>query len=539
MESEHKKRKLDLQTDAPENMEADSTISRNSGGGSHSMGGENTKEMFQGKVQKGNIIELHFTKQYRFNMQSTLPSVTFPTLNASHINLKPGSMFLVPVDYLFSYLSPNEYSMLVRSMTQSKFKHVSCEIHSFGIRLPFTTNETSSVTANASSQYPICEWKGLDDDWPVLHNPVTLADTRNKMIGGNFADWSEGSAFPNLSARQTSREFENEAIIQIPRPFHYQPPATVPVPDYGKLGGDIPLHQYVHAINGTMNLGKVFHYEYSPHFGQFQCQSTHYDRTATTNTGIPQTNAMKNDADNGLNLQMGNQPSFGFVNGLGTTTDNMYCANDPPINNAMMVPAEPLRYETAKVENQVQFDFRNRNEPRRQKHFIIGMQFLRNNDDTLLVANWEVMMTFNCKIECRMGTSGLYGLYNDIPISQWLYPTVQMGNYGDAGSTLTATNVGNISRDRVGTNTVQRRGIYNKDTLTYHGRTAEDKFAFDPNQFPPTNFTSSRRSLRLENLRNAKKQLVERNFQKEKTPNLEDMMLDSPDENINIRRRKK
>lgn len=346
----------------------------------------------------------------------------------------------------------------------------------------------------------------MDDDWPVADNNATLTDTMTKMVGGNTSAWTNGSTFPNLSARQTSREFENETEIHIPYRHYYVPPSNVPQIDAGLLGGDIPIHQYAEVINGTMNLGKVFAYNYTPHFGQFQCQSTHFRRSciADISHALPPGDELSSPAT----FQMGNQPSLGGVDG----TMHSQVRGNPDIDNASMIPAEPLAYQSAKIENQHQWNFKTRPEPRRQPKFIIGMQFLRNNDDTLLVANWEVMMSFKCTIECKMGNSGLYGLYSEPPISQFLYPTVQMGNYGTLGSTAAATAQGYVTRDYLTpTSRVLTRGVFNKNGVVGQIRVATDQPAFPQTQFPPVGFTSTRRSERLRRIQENRRQFVEAN----------------------------
>lgn len=42
--------------------------------------------------------------------------------------------------------------------------------------IPFTTNEENFVTANASAQYPLAEWKGLENDYLISCDFLGIED---------------------------------------------------------------------------------------------------------------------------------------------------------------------------------------------------------------------------------------------------------------------------------------------------------------------------------------------------------------------------
>lgn len=410
------------------------------GGGDH---------LFVGRPEKANVWYRHFRKTYRFSLQTTLPQYKLVDpgydSTAQFIQYKPGSMYAIPVEMISSYLSPQEFWMIQKSCKRASVENVSCEVYSEGIRLPFTTAEQTAVTANASAQYPICQWVGLDEDWPMSYRYLDLKDTQQKMLGGDPAQWPPSanftSTFPNLSARATSRNFENEAVILIPAPC-YANNLDNPERTFMSLGADIPIHQYARTKNGTTELGKVFEYHYKPKHGGIIVQSTNINRTGFANIVANDDNYQPRSGHITTNNHTIVDPWGRTIQSNLVTTGGTGIAPDGLARADTAIPAIQTNYIDTVIENQHWIPHNGGKKPARQPMFLIGMHNIRNigtptTEGSLLNANWEVVMTFTCTIKCTAGTRGIYQNTYDGPTGEFLYPTLQMGNMGFIDSTKT------------------------------------------------------------------------------------------------------
>lgn len=232
------------------------------GMGSHGQ----TGTIFTGTVPEITKSILKFSKTYRWHLTTSKPA----KLSAkSGTYFDAGSMHAIPVEYIWFYVSEDEWNYL-KEHDSVKVLHASCTVSSYGVRLPFVTNESKSLTANASAQYPLVRWHNLDRDY-LVGNRTNLAQLKEACWGKNFeittedSNWIEFTDHDLLPARAVSRQFDNRVFIYIPRPLRKAsqeqerigPPFFIP-----------NLHQYAQVLNGTMNLDKVFEWSHIPACGQ-------------------------------------------------------------------------------------------------------------------------------------------------------------------------------------------------------------------------------------------------------------------------------
>lgn len=413
------------------------------GGGISTMaGGAGPQVICTPHIQDPNYITLNFEKTYRWTIGTHLPSwralPVGPGDNSSQhrIEFQPGSMNLVPVHYLWAYLSPGEYKQ-IQEFQSAHVQSASCIVNSYGIRLPFTTGKDTSVTANASSQYPITQWIGLDKDHLVTYDPNDLSSCRIKMIGGDYNQYSRTGAgtqntiFENLSARSTTREYKMPATVRIPFPGRYVRQKNASnqwvmtyIRQIDAIFGEIGVNEYAHSVNGSASLGPVFSYDYKPKNGLIHICSSIYPLQANVSDTATGPYTLMNSAHNrvapGTNKSQNVDPLI---------------AKDPILtaNANDLIAAERNIYENCLIENAHQFHPTEFTNTKRQPHFIIGSEIIRNADDSMLLANWEVSMNFTISIRCKLGTRGIYRLYNT-PDAQYLHPHMQLGSYGQFGT---------------------------------------------------------------------------------------------------------
>lgn len=452
------------------------------GASSGSMGGGNVNHLFAGSVQEQQWQQRTYNKTYRWTLNSTLPSYR----RAQNIlYYKPGSLYTMPVHAISTYLSPQEFSDMI-NFPMVKTQHVSMRISSLGIRLPFTTNEVNSVTANASSQYPIVK---MNDDFGKYHRiimvPSEMENIREKMVGATPNTWGPtgndySTNIPNLSARTTSREYTMETILNLNEGTFDIAGVQPQTRDFANYYGTPNIHEFVEkSLNGTTNLGPVFEYSYKPKNNTLQCISTH-------NLRINRTTIPNSDAVNTTGMGKIQYQEF---NGLGPNLDGRISKMDT------MIPAPYQIYNNANVENCTAIDAGKEFENHRQTPFIIGMQFLRNEDDTLLVAKWEIIMETAITISVRTGTTGIYGVEPDLHISQVYFPSWAPGNLGNIGTGAVNPALGNQLRT---TNDGTQSTLYwwNRPQTQIQDRTANQLTPYPgaPNGTLPTAATEGRKT---------------------------------------------
>lgn len=353
------------------------------------LGGGQTTYIFSGSTQEPTWYYKEYEKTYRFTFKSTLPACK---LSEGLPVFRIGSAVRLPVEYLASYLSLHEMARLTVFETV-QVVNAACEIYSYGIRLPFVTGESASVTANASAQYPLCEWKGLENDYDLYQTEDEVSDTILKMNGTfqlpTTSDWSEN--FTNLTARATSREIQSEAQLILP---------IVNAAATSNRSWYPPTNEYAHTMNGTVNLGKVFNWNYKPKMGLLS-------------QGHSLSNAYAAPTAEGFDAQAEPTTSkfeIGETNPVSIDTPNLKKRIFRGLNNYNGTNQENLSRDQAQflIDGWPYFGGNSNQMPNiKITPFIVGMQFLRNSDDSILVADWEFAATFKCTIRMRDGTRGL------------------------------------------------------------------------------------------------------------------------------------
>lgn len=366
-------------SDQPMQGGAGSSDTKGGGGSLHGQ----TAKIFSTTPQEPSWHTLSFKKTYRWTYKSELPAIKS---NNGVPLFRIGSAIDLPVDRVFSYLSPEEIYRFKHNYEYVELLHAECDVFNYGIRLPFATNDSSSITANASAQYPLTQWIGLEEDYNLFHD---YTDVVLKMVGGfdlpdaNQTTWKEDLS--NLSARATSREYSNPACIIIP--YETQRRAFCP-----------NTNEYAHSINGTMNLGHVFHWEHKIKHGLI-CQRHHY--TPVNNT-LPY----------GDLISVGNRifmapDNINAQSKIKVGSRNIYHGldqlSDERIQNA---------YKDMSIDGWLAYPSNNNNAHQvKIKPFIVGMQHLRNKDDSLLVADWEFATDFKITVRVKTGTRGIYSQF--------------------------------------------------------------------------------------------------------------------------------
>lgn len=444
--------------------------------------GAGTSLMFAGDHQKQEWDTRTFKKTYRFFHQASLPSVeNVPSLVAqnNYIRFKPGSMIALPVHYVFAYLSPGEYE-LMQQFPQVKIQHVRCKVSSEGVRLPFTTQEAAAVTANASAQIPIFKMsKAFGDAYLINYDATQILNVRQQMTGSAVfgpTPWPVTTPniytniFPNLSARATSRNITMDPIIAIPRPIWVDAlGGRQPVND-NMMWGDPSIHEFKEIVlNGTTNLGPVFEYEYKPRNNTLCARTTVFARRGFFGSASGSGNDAggNNSSDTAMGLG-----KINYVSGQGTAGNPVNTTGLQNIRDfgMTMMPAYNAPYETAQVENPLSIDAHHEYENHRQPHFIIGQDFLRNADSTLLNSNWEFLVEFEMVVSVRMKTTGVYDIFASQFPSQHLYPNWVPGSYGNTGMGLTPEVLGARMDSHPYSNTMW----WNKPAITMPARTNTD-----------------------------------------------------------------
>lgn len=340
-----------------------------------------TATIFKGSPQDVNYVSFTFKKTYRWTSESTLPAHKYSPEFGAQI-FKIGSAFRLPVEYCWFYMSPEEFSHL-QYYNEVYVEHASCEVYNYGIRLPFTTNEAQSVTANASAQYPLCEWVGIDNDYNMYCDPGQLNEIREKCVGNSDFCQAQNepfsTEFSNLSARATSRSYDLEACITLPayndNGFPYTP----------------NTNEYARVINGTMNLDKCFSWNHTSKFGliwhrRLNPHPINEDEVHLKNCNIWNLPNKTINASHGVLEFMDGKKIFDKY----TTRKNV------PYEHSIIEDCYSFTPDSPTINY-------NRIRP-----FIVGMQFLRNNDDTLLKGTWEFATTCSITVRCKKGLQGRY-----------------------------------------------------------------------------------------------------------------------------------
>lgn len=404
------------------------------GGASGGSTGTSNKDFFYSATpQGGQTCDLTFHKTYRWHIETTAPSYRklAPASNEedkSYIQFKPGSCFRLPVEYLFSYMSEGEYESL------KKYTLVTCEgveagLYSMTPRLPFTTNESAALTANATAQIPIYRIDETFANFNLLQYDATqLNDIRNKMVGDSPDDWPSTTTFsenfPNISARVTSRKYNLETVLRYFAPIRYGDGSNIPQRENMDMGQP-SFHEFKkEVLNASSAIGPLWDYSYKPMNNVTWINNSSMGVSNFTNgsnyledltpIGVGKTNIMKGNAT-ATSSNAGQQAVIDELQGIVPFQTGILKWNNKTIEDSRII----LHHK----------EFQNI----AQKPFIFGMDFLRNNDGTIIKANWEIVTTFKIHLKCHIGTIAQFLKSPNQVFTMGYYPAYTIGSSGTAG----------------------------------------------------------------------------------------------------------
>lgn len=379
-------------------LSADPSSGKGGGGSLHGQ----TAQIFSGYPQEPSWTTLTFKKTYRWTYKSSLPAWKYDVDHKKY-QFDIGSAISIPVNHLYWYISPGEYWQL-KQYDIVECLHAKNEIYNYGIRLPFATNDSSSTMANASAQYPLCQWLGLEEDYDITHTEDD-EKTAAKCYGKNSdfvstqTDWT--TTFLNLSARATSRKFERNCILMCPQ----SNTNVVYIPN---------TNEYAHVVNGTMNLGKVFEWSH-------KCK----------NGLIGQKHNPESSAGAGILIDLSTFPNFMATKGMSNvnvTKPEQETLDNRTVYRGISDDTQPSTYNKMKIDGNIVFGRNASNITQTKiKPFIVGMQFLRNKDESLIESEWEFCTVSYLTVRVKTGCRGLYNHFLDPNHYVGLEPSYTLG----------------------------------------------------------------------------------------------------------------
>ncbi|AAL56546.1 viral protein 1-4 [Casphalia extranea densovirus] len=354
------------------------------------------QDIYAGAPQPNQHHEFVYGKSYHFTLTNGLPDFRhfINTISNNYsAQLRFKHIHGIPWERLLMYLSEGEYLRLMRDYTAVKVEEVVCEVYSLGVRLPFVTSATTSSVANANAQYPIGCFhfdKAYETQYDV-NNINDINDIINKALGSEWKNttrpaqpvttsWSE--TFPNITASATSRDINNPVIVQYPLPY-----------GINNAPKDVGIYDYVDIKNGTTAYGKCWEKRFKPKNGILYAESSLLTNGNTTAVEGP-TNFMT--------------PIPGLENGYFIGTNQISERSDSQIR----IPPKAYtatKYNTSdasRLESTVDYNGFNffgeqKCAPQAMPKFMIGFVNIRNEDNSLLTAKWDIM------IKTRIHLSGL------------------------------------------------------------------------------------------------------------------------------------
>lgn len=373
------------------------------------------QDIYAGAPQPNQHHDLVFGKSYHFTLSNGLPDFRHfvNTISSNYsAQLRFKHIHGIPWERLLMYLSEGEYIRLMRDYTAVKVEEVVCEVYSLGVRLPFVTAASTSSVANANAQYPIGCFH-FDKAYETRYDATNVNDVINKALGAEWKNatrpaqvvttpWSE--SFPNISASSTSRDIFNPVIVNYPLPY-----GTNNVPK------DVGIYDYVDIKNGTTAYGKCWEKRFKPTNGILYAESSLLTSNNNTGTEGP-TNFMT--------------PIPGLENGYFMGTYQVTERNDAQIR----VP--PKAYTATKfnrsnavtAESTVDYNGFNyfgeqKCAPQTMPKFLIGFVNIRNEDNSLLTAKWDIM------VKTRIHLTGLQSTREWISRTEAIPPQWFTGQY--------------------------------------------------------------------------------------------------------------
>lgn len=397
--------------------------------GGQAAGGMNTggaandgrQDIFAGAPQPNQHHELIYGKSYHFTLTNGLPdfrhsyntqgSVYFAQQRFKHIHG-------IPWERLLMYLSEGEAVRMFRDYTAVKVEEVVCEVYSLGVRLPFITSATTSSVANANAQYPIGCYH-FDKAYETTYDALNVDDVINKAVGAEWkntirppsigsTNWSEN--FPNITASATSRDINNPVIVNYPLPY-----------DFNNAPKDVGIYDYVDIKNGTTAYGKCWEKRFKPINGILYAESTLHEPDAT----LVEFN----------NVRM--TPIPGLENGYFMNSTGITERNDPQIRQVPKAYTATKNNVTLSTIGTSMVDYmgfhhfgEQKTAPQAMPKFLIGFVNIRNEDNTLLTAKWDILVKTRIRLTGLQSTRDWISRTTTIP-PQWFTSQYAQFRYQD------------------------------------------------------------------------------------------------------------
>lgn len=352
------------------------------------------QDIFSGAPQPNQHHEFIYGKSYHFTLTNGLPDFRHvaPDGNGPYnAQLRFKNIHGIPWEKLMMYLSEGEVTRLFRDYTSVKVEEVVCEVYSLGVRLPFVTSATTSSVANANAQYPIGCFS-FDNAYMTSYLSENVLDVINKALGAEWKNinrpaqpvtttWSE--TFPNISASSTSRDITNPVVVNYPLPY-----GTNNAPK------DVGIYDYVDIKNGTTAYGKCWEKRFKPVNGILYAESSLLTQGTATAAADGNTASMT--------------PIPGLENGYFINNVQVMERNDAQIR---IVPKaytatkynQPSNLQTASYVDYMGYHYfgEQKAAPQAMPKFMIGFVNIRNEDNSLLTAKWDIV------IKTRIRLTGL------------------------------------------------------------------------------------------------------------------------------------
>lgn len=380
------------------------------------------QDIYAGAPQPNQHHELVYGKSYHFTLTNGLPDFRHVLAQTGHYFAEQRFKHIhgIPWERLLMYISEGELVRLFRDYTAVKVEEVVCEVYSLGVRLPFVTSATTSSVANANAQYPIACFH-FDKAYETTYNVTAVQDIINKALGAewkNFkrpaqpvtTEWSEN--FPNISASSTSRDISNPVAVLYPIPYN-----TTNVPK------DVGIYDYCDIKNGTTAYGKCWEKRFKPTNGIIYAESS---LMGTPNTASPETA--------GYNYMT---PIPGLENGYFMSSGEITERNNAqirPIPKALTATKNNIT--TTKI-LQAKVDYMGYNyfgeqktAPQAMPKFMIGFVNIRNEDNSLLTAKWDIMVKTRIRLTGMQATRDWVARTETIP-PQWFTSQYTQFRYED------------------------------------------------------------------------------------------------------------
>ncbi|AAU12255.1 viral protein [Dendrolimus punctatus densovirus] len=386
---------------------------RSGGQAAGGMGGggaanDGRQDIFAGAPQPNQNHELIYGKSYHFTLTNGLPDFRHAiTNNAYSAQLRFKHIHGIPWERLLMYVSEGELLRLMRDYTALKVEEVVCEVYSLGVRLPFVTSATTSSVANANAQYPIGCFH-FDNAYEIQYDATQVNDVINKALGAEWKNstrpdtpvstqWSE--TFPNISASSTSRDISNPVIVNYPLPF-----GVTNVPK------DVGIYDYVEIKNGTTAYGKCWEKRFKPKNGILYAESTLL--TSGTNVSIENPNVLM-------------IPIPGLENGYFMNNNKIFERDDAQLRTPPKAYSATKYNRNRGIINETDVDYmgyhyfgEQKCAPQAMPKFMIGFVNIRNEDNSLLQAKWDIVVKTRIRLSGLQSTREWISRTETIP-PQW------------------------------------------------------------------------------------------------------------------------